>query len=169
MPVDEHEKQGDDYFLGKCAWYSPLPNGHKVRLLYKHKQLDEAIFPDLETALDERSFQKVGFWDLLTMVAAGGTISLTGPRFHNASSYDWKTIKLTFMACERNLVDALMGIVFSKEGNVTYGRPPSITTLKINQRMMSSESQLKGLDIISPGTNLNLSLPSPGYAIDNLK
>jgi hypothetical protein len=124
MPVDEHEKQGDDSFLAKCAWYSPLPNGHTVRLLYKHEQLDEMIFPEMERALDERGFQQVGFWDLLTKVAAGGTISLTGPRFHNADSYNPKTFKSIFMARERNLVDALMDIVFSKEGNVTYGRSP---------------------------------------------
>jgi hypothetical protein len=73
MSVDEHEKQGDNYFLGKCAMYSHLLNGHKVRLLYKHKQLDETISPDLERALDERSFQKVDFWDLLTTVAVGGS------------------------------------------------------------------------------------------------
>ena len=124
MPVDEREKQGDDSFLGKCALYSPLPNGHSVRLLYKQNQLDGMIFPELERALDERGFQKVGFWDLLTTVAAGGTISLTGPRFHNADSYNPKTFKSIFMARERNLVDALMDIVFSKEGNVTYGRSP---------------------------------------------
>jgi hypothetical protein len=61
---------------------------------------------------------KVGIWDLLSTVAAGGTISLTGPRFHNADSYNPKTFKSIFMARERNLVDALMDIVFSKEGNV---------------------------------------------------
>jgi hypothetical protein len=123
MPVHEHEKQGGDYFLGQCAMYS-LPNGHKVKLMYKQNQLDEKIFPDLETAFDERSFQKVDFWDLLTTVAVGGTISLTGPRFHNASSYDLKTIQSVFMPRQRNLVHALMVIVFSKEGNVTYGRSP---------------------------------------------
>ena len=123
MPVDEHEEQGGDCFLGKCAIYS-FPNGRKVKLIYKQNHLDGNIFPDLRTALDERGFEKVDFWDLLTTVAFGGTFSLKGPRFLNPRSYDLKTMKSAFMARERNLVDALMVIVFSKEGNVAYGSSP---------------------------------------------
>jgi hypothetical protein len=123
MPVDEHEEQDGDCFLGKCAIYS-FPNGRKVKLIYKQNQLDGNIFPDLGTALDGRGFEKVDFWDLLTTVAVGGTFSLKGPRFLNPRSYDLKTLKSAFMARERNLVDALMVIVFSKEGNVAYGSSP---------------------------------------------
>ena len=122
MPVDEQEKQGDDYL--ECALCSTLPNGHNVELLYKHEQLDKTIFPEMERALDERGFQKVDFRDLLTTVAAGGTISLTGPRFQNQSGYSSGPRKMGFMWLERNLVNALMVIVFSKEGNISYGRSP---------------------------------------------
>ena len=120
MPLDEQEKQGDD----ECAWCSTLPNRHNVILMYKHEQLDRWILPGLDQALSERSFQQVDFRDLLTTVAAGGTISLTGPRFQNQSGYSSGPRKMGFMWLERNLVNALMVIVFSKEGNVAYGRSP---------------------------------------------
>ncbi len=46
--------------------------------------------------------------------------------------------------------------------------PPSFSALEMNQLRIAIESKLMGLEMTSPCTNLPLSLPFPGYAVDIL-
>ncbi len=117
------EDRDNDSFPGLCVMYPALPNGHKVKILYKESQLNEVIYPDLVRALQEGGFQAVeDWWDLLITVAVGGTMSLNGPRYPNPECYQPATIQDVFMRAERTLAHAPMTAVFCKQ--VPYGCSP---------------------------------------------
>ena len=105
-----------DCFPGRCV-VSTLPNGHKIKILYKNSQLEEAIYPNLSRTLQEGGFQAEGrdWWNFLKMVATGGTTSLNGPRYPNPRHYNLDTIQGVFMRAERTLAHALMTAVFCKQ------------------------------------------------------
>ena len=103
--------------------YPPLPNGHHIKLFYMDRQLNEVIYPAMIRALQEGGFEGDGdWWNLLTVVANGGEISLNGPKYPNPRRYQPDTIKDVFMRAERTLAHALMTAVFCKE--VPYGCSP---------------------------------------------
>ena len=116
------QPEGECY-PGRCV-FSTLPNGHKIKILYKNSQLEEAIYPNLSRTLQEGGFQAEGrdWWNFLKMVATGGTTSLNGPRFPNPKSYKLATMQAEFMRAERTLAHALLTAVFCKE--VAYGCSP---------------------------------------------
>ena len=116
------QPEGECY-PGRCV-FSTLPNGHKIKILYKNSQLEEAIYPNLSRTLQEGGFQAEGrdWWNFLKMVATGGTTSLNGPRFPNPKYYKLATMQAEFMRAERTLAHALLTAVFCKE--VPYGCSP---------------------------------------------
>ena len=110
-------------FLGTCAIYPTLWNGHTIRILYKDIQLEGAIYPDMRRALQEGGFEaRDDLWEVLNRVAVGGPVSLKGPRYPNPKHYKPETMKEVFMRPERTLAHALMTAVFCKE--VPYGCSP---------------------------------------------
>jgi hypothetical protein len=110
-------------FLGTCAIYPTLCNGHTIRILYKDIQLEEAIYPDMRRAFQEGGFEaRDDLWDVLNTVAVGGPVSLKGPSYPNPKHYKPDTMKEVFMRPERTLAHALMTAVFCKQ--VPYGCSP---------------------------------------------
>jgi hypothetical protein len=110
-------------FIGTCVIYPALGNGHKIRILYKDTQLEEAIYPDMRRAFQEGGFEaRDDLWDVLNTVAVGGPVSLKGPSYPNPKHYKPDTMKEVFMRPERTLAHALMTAVFCKE--VPYGCSP---------------------------------------------
>ena len=121
-----NDRQEDKHlFLGRSLMFAPLINGHRVNLVYSHKQLNNAVYPEMALRLLEGGFPKVDdMWSLLRVIATGGSVVLKGPSFINRKSYHMDTMGDVFMKTERTLVKALLTAVFSENANVTYGRVP---------------------------------------------
>jgi hypothetical protein len=94
----------------------------EIKVVYKHDQLEEKIFPAFKRTFEAYKFNQVRWKDLLKAITVGGDIQLTGPKFIDRKSFHAETIPNVFMRRIREFVAELMNIVFNDEANLPFQR-----------------------------------------------
>ena len=94
----------------------------KIKVLYRHDQIEEKIVPAFKKTFEAYKFNQVKWTDLLEAMTVGGAIQLTGPEFISRKSFNADPIPNVFMRRIREFVGELMNIVFNDEANLPFQR-----------------------------------------------